>query len=69
MQQPASIRPIRPSTILAALAEVPPSILLGLSVRDPRLRDRSRYAQAETLADALERAAEPADPDQLALAL
>lgn len=60
--------PVPPAIIAAAIEAAPPSLVLGLSVRDPRLRARSRYALAEVIADKLDEQAPP-DPNQLTLAL
>lgn len=60
--------PVPPSVIAAALEAAPASLVLGLSVRDPRLRERSRYALAEVIADKLTEDPAP-DLNQLALAL
>ena len=59
-----------PSALTAAILATPRWALLGLGVRDSRLRERAALEVAETLLDVLERDPAPeTHPDQLALAL
>ena len=58
-----------PAIISDAIKSAPAFARIGLSVRDPRLRDRAADALAEAIAERLATSAEPHDENQMPLPL
>ena len=58
-----------PAAISDAIKSAPAFARIGLSVRDPRLRDRAADALAHAIAERLGAPAEPHDTDQMPLPL
>jgi hypothetical protein len=60
---------LSPEAVSAAIKSAPAFARIGLSVRDPRLRDRAVDALSMAIVEQLKRQVAPADARQMALPL